>query len=312
MQPIVTAGTEQNPMAFRADVPLFTLFALLILAWGGGLVVAILVRRRLAAQRATAASVVAAKIPYLAEVSWLAAPLVVAGTFAGIAGFDDVTSSRDAVVPKPIAVPSRMVGTGAIVPVPTDDRTVVVSDTKLDQRPTWVDQRSVSDGVVERIVLASEQYTTQQEAEQQLSVNATELLLDDLQKLRPGAARPAKWHPADADIRRLMVKQRYVEAIDRDFGNFFHPMYRVWWQVELSPEVRTEFLPGWRHSQTVTRVRWVGISASSAVLLLSLLAAYRRLDVLTRSTRRPMLIGMSGSVIGLWLLGIRFVAERWL
>lgn len=310
MQPIVTAGAEQSPMAFRADIPVFTLFALLILAWGGGLAVAILIRRRIAAQRA--AGQVAAKTPYLAEVSWLAAPLVVAGTFAGIAGFDDITTSRDAVVPKPVPVSTRMVGTGAIVPVPTDDRTIVVSDTKLAQRPDWVDQRSVSDGVVERIVLASEQYTTQQEAEQQLSVNATELLLDDLQKLRPGTARPAKWHPADADIRRLMVKQRYVEAIDRDFGNFFHPMYRVWWQVELSPEVRTEFLPGWRHSQTVTRVRRVGIVTASAVLLVSLLAAYRRLDVLTRTARRPMLIGMSGSVIGLWFLGIRFVAERWL
>lgn len=83
-----------------------------------------------------------------------------------------------------------------------------------------------------------------------------------------------------------MVKEQYAEVIDRDFGAFFHPMYRVWWQVELSPEVRTEFLPAWKRGLTANRIYNVGYAATLLALAASLTAMNRRLSLLVRGSWR--------------------------
>jgi hypothetical protein len=261
----------------------WAMMSLLLITLTLGVIVGVAYRRRFAANNP-----VGSVSRYINELGWLSAPAVVIATFAGMSAFQHTAISR------------------------ADDRTKLVSAKTLTQRPKWVDQQFIGDGISERIVLASQKYTTQAEAEQQLFAEASELLMRDLQKLRPGTERPQNWTPTEDAIKRFMVKQRYVEAADHDFGNFVHPMYRVWWQTELSPEVRTEFLPEWRRGITAHRIRRVGIVASSLVLAASLIAIYRRLDVLTQGTRRFGLAAGGLAAVTAWGLAIRFAFERWL
>ena len=249
------------------------------------------------------------------ELSWLLAPTVVAGTFAGISiseqksspGFDFIRSSQSQVDarPKP-AIPAKM------DPMSTDVRPVVASLTGLTQRPSWIDQLQTDDGITRRTVISSQQYTTQDEAEQELASTAADILLQDLRQLDPDTARHTSWRPTDESLKRIAIKRQYVEAIERDFGNFVHPMYRVWWQMELSPEIRMEFLPAWRSALTVSRIRQVGIVVSTIVLLMTLMTIYYRLNILTNGARRTQLKLLAGLVAVLWSLSVYSVTGNWL
>jgi hypothetical protein len=285
-------------------------FALVVIMVALGAVVGVADRRRIGASALPASS-----LRFINELGWLSAPAVVIATFAGMSIFHHAATGREETRSRTVTVPVKRTVTVPVKTVasrPADSGTTLVSAKTFSHRPKWVDQQNTGDGTTERIVLASQQYTTQEEAEQQLFAEASELLMTDLQKLRPGTERPKDWAPTEDAIKRFMVKQRYVEAADHDFGNFSHPMYRVWWQTELSPEVRTEFLPEWRQGITVHRIRRVGIVASSLVLAASLIAIYRRLDVLTHGTRRLGLAAGGLAAVTAWGFAIRFAFERWL
>ena len=236
------------------------------------------------------------------ELSWLSAPVIVAATFAGISASESGMTrwNRDPRTPATASPPgssTKSLGPLAITPVPTDDRTTITSADGQTQRPAWVDQPRTVDGVIERIVIASQQYTTRDEAELELSAGAADLLLRDLQQLHPGSSRASSWHPSNEEIKRHAVKQQYVEVVERDFGNFFHPMYRVWWQVELSPEVRTEFLAAWKRGLTLNRIHFVGVVATSLVMVASVWATCHRLNFLTQRGGRTWLWLLTGSAV---------------
>ncbi len=292
-----------------------TSMGLIVIALFLGLIVAC-VSRVLRGHRRVASPVQRSASGWFGELGWLSAPAIVVATFAGISASEsplasgwDSSKSVSPWRPNPPSKPSSPL---AITPVPTDDRTRTTSADGLTQRPAWVDQPSTVDGIGERIAIASQQYTTREEAEQELSSRATELLLRDLQKLYPGTSPQSAWHPADEDVKRHAVKQQYVEVVERDFGNFFSPMYRVWWQVELSPEVRTEFLPAWRQGLTANRIRRVGVVVSTFVLAASLLAIYHRLNVRTQGAWQSGLKTLTSTLAALWLLAIYLVSEQWL
>ena len=256
------------------------------------------------------------RIGLLGELGWLSAPVIVAATFAGISASESGMTgwNRDSRTPTAASPPgasTKPLGPLAITPVPTDDRTTTTSADSQTQRPAWVDQPRMVDGVIERIVIASQQYTTRDEAELELSAGAADLLVRDLQQLHPASSRLSSWRPTNDEIKRHAVKQHYVEVVERDFGNFFHPMYRVWWQVELSPEVRTEFLPAWRRGLTLNRIRTVGVVAVTFALAASLLALRHRLNLLTQGSWRTGLRLLTGSVAVLWLWVITFALRHW-
>ena len=242
---------------------------------------------------------------YLSEISWLTAPAVVLATFAGITSIHGFANGSGSETAKPRDRDHGLQASHQIRAV--EPRILPVTAESLAQRPEWVQQERTSDGVTERVVISSQQYSTREEAERELTTSATELLLKDLHRLYPGEPRPRNWRPTGEEITRVAVKQQYVEAVERDFGTFTHPMYRVWWQLEISPEVRTEFLPGWRRGLTGTRITHVGIAASSLVLAVSLLSMFRRLDVQTLGKSRLKLVAMTGLIVWLWCLAIRFV-----
>lgn len=280
-------------------------FMLLMLAIG--FIVAFwYVRRRKSLQ----ASVIARRPGVAMEFAWLAAPIVVGLTFVGISanGFSGSHAAVNSGANGQRSIEDKT-DRSPRVPAGLD----AGSDTKKSpsHRPAWIDQVKSDDGDCQHVVLSSQQYSTREEAEAELSSTASELIRNDMQRIRPEVPH-SSWRPTVGEIRRAAVKQQYVEAVERDFGSFVHPMHRVWWQIELSPEVRTEFLPSWRQGLTSSRVRLLGLTISSLVLAASLLAMYRRLDVITGGAHRAALsIGLGVVSLG-WLMVVRIAFNHWL
>lgn len=303
MQELVAPPNARVQVAALAAFPLMMIFLAL------GFIVAFwFLRRRSRIQ----ASGVAPRPGIATEFTWLAAPLVVVVTFAGISA-NEFSGSRvigkdGTTVRQSMPLTPRR---PQVVPLQVGKRIGSDGPGLPSHRPTWIEQPRSADGDCQHIVISSQQYSTREEAESELSAVASELIRDDLQGIRPGTSH-SSWRPPAAEIQRIAVKQQYVEAVDRDFGSFVHPMYRVWWQVELSPEVRTEFLPAWRQGLTNSRVRSLGLVVSTLVLLASLLAMYRRLDVMTEGTHRNVL-GFGVGIVSLaWLTVVRIAFNHWL
>ena len=292
-------------------------FWLLFLVWVVPLTLGIVIHGWRTRSRQPSQSSSRTRLGYFAELSWLIAPVIVAATFAGISASESGMTgwNRDPSTPATASQPgvsTKSLSPLAITPVPTDDRSTTTGADGQTQRPAWVDQPRTVDGVIERIVIASQQYTTRDEAELELSAGAADLLVRDLQQLHPASSRLSSWRPTNDEIKRHAVKQQYVEVVERDFGNFFHPMYRVWWQVELSPEVRTEFLPAWKQGLTLNRIRCVGLVTVSLALAASVWAIYHRLNVVTQGAWRTRLRFLSGLVAVIWWRVATHALRYWL
>ena len=306
-------SAEVPGMTPHHDLPLLSILILI-------LVVSLLVFAIVRARRkwsGQSSPTTRSRLGLFSELGWFTAPAIVAATFVGISASESGMTrwNRDSRTPATASPPrssTKLLGPLAITPVPTDDRTTITSADGQTQRLAWVDQPRTVDGVIERIVIASQQYTTRDEAEQELSASAADLLVRDLQQLHPGSSRASSWHPSNEEIKRHAVKQQYVEVVERDFGNFFHPMYRVWWQVELSPEVRTEFLPAWKQGLTLNRIRCVGLVTVSLALAASVWAIYHRLNVVTQGAWRTRLRILSGAVAVIWWRVATHALRYWL
>lgn len=245
----------------------------------------------------------AARIPvggWHGELSWFLSPLIVLGTFVGISVWGGPPDRHVNLGPLPAP---RLATTR-----PTSGRVQAEAE-----RPEWTTEPVVSDGIRRWVVIASQQYTTEAEAEEELFKTARSLVLEDFRALhRTTSVWKTAWNPQLEDLRQHVIKERYAEKVDRDFGSFSHPMYRVWWQLEFSPEVHTELAPAWRRGLTQRRTLLVGGVASSCVALVSLMALSRRLDVVLhgqwRGLRRAGVTGLGG----IWLVGIVAGAKYWL
>ncbi|MEI8381689.1 MAG: hypothetical protein WCJ09_16290 [Planctomycetota bacterium] len=221
----------------------------------------------------------------IGELGWFMAPVLVATTFAAIQ-FLDFTQvlGIDRLQSNAGLSKSLFRNRDSIEPIH--------AQTSDQPRPAWIDKPEIHDGLSEQHVISSQQFSTREEAEQELLKQANQILQDDLAKLFPGESAVSPWNPTLETLKQHAVKQQYAEVVDRDFGSFVHPMYRVWWQVELSPEVRVEFLPMWRKGITSARIRLVAVVTTSVALVISLMAFYYRASLLRGGT----------VVLRLWLL----------
>ena len=232
------------------------------------------------------------------EFNWFMAPVIVGGTFAAISLFDfsQVTGTD-----RPRSASGFTQSRKRSISE-TDPVTRVSVHTDQQRRPEWLDLPTIQDGLSERRVISSQQFSTIEEAEQELQAKANQILRDDLARLFPGESAVSPWNPSLELLKQHTVKEQYAEVVERDFGSFVHPMYRVWWQIELSPEVRVEFLPIWKKGLTSARIRTVSIVVTSAVLVISLMAFYYRTSLLqTGSTLRRLwlmpVIGLAALIL---------------
>jgi hypothetical protein len=226
--------------------------------------------------------------------------------------------------PTPVAAPSApvappdavsameaiaMVRPAATVKPPTSDRTVVESSSPTSP-PAWLSAGSKTVGETQSIVISSKQYATQAEAEQDVGRQVVALLRDDLRK----HTSPTWIQPSEIidlpEAQRLAVREKYVETINRDFGTFFAPMYRVWSRVEISPSVREPALIRWRAAVAETRMVTVGGGFLALLCVpLAVLAfgyGHRRL---AGKARAPLAFGVSAVVLLVWLTGAKLFAK---
>jgi hypothetical protein len=165
-----------------------------------------------------------------------------------------------------------------------DDRTIATSDDNA--APEWMRQTPVTAGDTTLFVLSSKQYATEDEGRKELAGTAREMLKKDFERQYGIPARSL----SDSDlpawrIQQLALRQEYIETLERDFGNFTAPMHRVWWQLELSPKVRSGIYPVWRTHLQEWRSALVGGGLAGTTLVLAGWSVFRRRKDVTNQRR---------------------------
>lgn len=142
------------------------------------------------------------------------------------------------------------------------------ADAAAPQRPEWLSAEPVTDGSRRFVVVSSSQFATEADAVRHAETQARSILEEDLRQFMNGPVRP-RFLPAvyTAACTEHAVRDRYVEVVQRDFGSFFAPMYRVWLRLELSPETREQFLLDWRDLVSQARTRFVVTTFGGMMLL---------------------------------------------
>lgn len=126
---------------------------------------------------------------------------------------------------------------------PQDDRTA--REDLSEPRPSWTQQPETRHGDVGQFVITSKQFATVEAARDDVAATAKEMLRKDFERIY----RVTASHIGDLStdvVRHVAVREEFVETIQRDFGNFYAPMHRVWWQLEISPDVRSHLFPLWK------------------------------------------------------------------
>lgn len=272
----------------------------------------------------------------LRELCWVFVPLMVLGTFytmtmigspsisrhEGIVAYGKHSILVRSTTGELMALDLEATGTGTSSwkrvrlseadhnPEATVASTTMDADRTMVKRPDWIDQPRTIDGDCERVVIESHQYSTREEAERELLSAALLLVQQDLAKLQPGKWPPPDWSPPAEAVVAHAVKQQYEEVVERDFGSFSHPMHRVWWQIELSPTVRTEFLPAWRHAFVSQRIAILAAVASILVMIVTSGVIYFRLNSLTGGAARGMMKLLSVTMLAMWIVGSLYVARH--
>lgn len=157
----------------------------------------------------------------------------------------------------------------------------------IDKLPEWVSQPEATREGVTTLVLSSQRFVTQEEAEQQLAGEVARRLRQYFHEEHPSQGL---WElPADYDVRRT-VKQRHVELIPKNFGDSIDVnMHRVHWQLELSPDVRRELYPLWREQTVKQRLTQYGAGVGGLAFLLLVTSTYFRVDASTKGAYRGWL-----------------------
>jgi len=149
-----------------------------------------------------------------------------------------------------------------------EDRTISAA------RPEWTLAGETHHGDVRQSVLSSKQFSTLDEARNDIATAARNLLAQDFESVYHTSAGALRSLPLKA-LTDIAVKQEHVETVERDFGSF-------WWQVEVSPDVRTNLHPVWKTA--VQEQRTVAVAGTLAAVTV----AFAGLSLLTRRRRAVM------------------------
>jgi hypothetical protein len=177
---------------------------------------------------------------------------------------------------------------------------------RLADLPDWINDGTVEDTVngIRHQVLVSDQWATVEEADAQLtSVAAAELS----QYLADEHPQAAGWLPdANAIVQSGAVTRRVHETSTLPIGEFNPPLYRVYWQLELTPAVREQLLESWRPFAVSQRLSWLGAGLGAVILLFAALAAILRFrnalpprvqPVLSRATVAAVVIAAGAAAL---------------
>ncbi len=135
-----------------------------------------------------------------------------------------------------------------------------------------------------RIVLESDWEVSPAKANEKLSDKAARLVGEDFHRFSPGgSALPAE------TVRNAAVRAEALaeETFNEDTNPF--KMYKAYWQVELSPEVRQQVSDTWKQEISIRRAWLLGAVLMLFTLIAGTLAAYFRLDERSNGQHRTRL-----------------------
>jgi hypothetical protein len=231
---------------------------------------------------------------------------------AAIVGFSGAIN-RDTINNFTIAIPfaRRPTGTSQAKPpvnnVASHQTTI---DGQAEDQPKWIANGTSVEGDVSKVVLNSRLWSTEAEAIQDLQNQTTDLVRNDFEQRHPGLLDPkgAQYLKPDRII-ECTVKQRHVEHAEHDFGTFSAPMYRAWWQIEMSPMVRTELYPEWKTAAIRNRILVVAVILGFLTLIAGFVDLYGTLKRMSNTNGlRP--IAFCAMPVICWTAIELFIAMR--
>jgi len=124
-----------------------------------------------------------------------------------------------------------------------------------DSGHQWIRQAVEGKLEANRLVLVSGQFSSIQEAENELIPIISGLVQRDFHKVHPWQG---PWNVPSAQVRERVIENQYIERNPRTIGNFTGDLFRSYMLVNLTPEILTTFESGWK-SKIVER-RLAGLS----------------------------------------------------
>lgn len=175
---------------------------------------------------------------------------------------------------------------------PTPQTIVDLESTQpATQLPEWARQPVRIDGNRKFVVVNSGLFATEEEAELHGFEQAAAIAVKEYASLDPrgiGAVQP----PHADLVKENAVRQKpFLEVIQYDFGKFQAPMYRLWLQVELTPELGERLAEPWRRVAVEARLRSLTGWSLWATAAAALTAFALRLDAVWAGRRRAMIAG---------------------
>ena len=177
-------------------------------------------------------------------------------------------------------------------------------------RPSWIDERNSQTGDVQRIVLSSGLWATEAEAIRELLPRTASIVRTDFAERHKGPFdRPGHRFLSDERLANIAVKRQYLERIEQDHGSIVLPMCRLWQQIEVSPEVRTEIYPAWKSAVLGNRVVLIGALLSLMTLIANAASLFAKLNRLPNgSTTYAAAVAASSATA--WIVGDLLLAMR--
>lgn len=243
-------------------------------------------------------------------VAWCGvAPTVVMAVFVAFSGSAIREWERFVSIQKPIP-PDLTQSANPVIPVDQPGNGSLQKSDLVENRPEWIAEGDHAFGDGRRVVLASKLWSTESEAMHELQAQTAALICNDFQQRHQGLFDPDVEPFLDnGRAIKAAVMERYLERIDQDFGNFSSPMNRVWWQVEISPSVRTEIYPSWKKAVIENRIIAVGVILSILTMAANVTALFARLS------RAPnggfvRAVAVSGICAAAWVAADLLIASR--
>jgi hypothetical protein len=256
-----------------------------------------------------------ARASLVREIAWCwIAPTVVMAVFTGLSGVGVVgwasrewsvfafphpptVLSTDHRLPADVLSEHPVIGRTDVL-LTSQTSSVLESDLARN-RPAWILAGSRTVGEVQTLVISSQLWSTDEECQAELRKGAGRLLRADFEQRHSGLFDTGgSRFLGDDRVAECAVKERYVERVEQDFGMFRAPMTRVWWEIEISPVVRTEFYPAWKAAVIRNRIVIVGAILALLTLAANCVALVARLKSASpvRSIRRQAL-GVGGVLV---------------
>lgn len=132
-----------------------------------------------------------------------------------------------------------------------------------------------------RVITESGWHKSVDEARADALNQAAKLVQEDFSQFYAGGSAIPKEAIKDRVFRAEAVQKQVHEYVVNPFT-----MYKVYWQVELSPEVRQELSGTWKQEVATQRAWLVGIVLALLTLISASFAAYFHLDTKTNGAHR--------------------------